>query len=377
MHLYGAGRAMLPDAGEHMAWRWEPARYRVIIGLFQRPVGQWLQQMNVIHSTDGFLQQHPGCVATIGKFDGVHRGHQQIVRQLIEKSKEYGLPSVVIVIEPHPEEFFASRPQDCPPRLSEASEKVALLQALGVDTVFLLPFDLPLSRLSPKAYIEDILVSGLNIRCLIVGGDFRFGHRRAGDYSLLVEQGRRFGFEVQETASCELDGVRISSTYVRELLAAGDFEQVRAALGRPYAMTGHVVKGRQLGRNLGFPTCNLALNRRNIPLHGVYACEVIIQMPAQALSEQGSESAGKQCAATIEAYGAANIGYRPTVTDQGAALLEVHLLDFQGDIYGARVTVIFRKKIRPEHKFDTLEALTDRIRQDVEEVRQHFAATVI
>lgn len=317
------------------------------------------QQMNVIHGTDGFLERHPGCVATIGKFDGVHRGHQRIIRQLIEKSAEYALPSVVIVIEPHPEEFFAERPQECPPRLTEAQEKVALLQALGVDTVFLLPFDLPLSRLSPQAYIDQILVNGLNVRCLIVGSDFRFGHQRAGDYQLLKAHRQ---FEVLETESYEVDGVRVSSTYIRDLLAEGDFEQVQAALGRPYGITGRVVKGRQLGRNLGFPTCNLALNRRNIPLHGVYACEAIIQV------------AGLDA---ITAYGAANIGYRPTVTEEGEAMLEVHLLDFEGDIYGARVTVIFKKRIRPEYKFDSLEALTTQISQDVEQVRQYFVTTHI
>lgn len=315
------------------------------------------QQMNVIHSTDGFLERHPGCVATIGKFDGVHRGHQRIIRQLIEKSAEYALPSVVIVIEPHPEEFFAQRPQECPPRLTEAQEKVALLQAAGVDTVFLLPFDLALSRLSPQAYIDQILVNGLNVRCLIVGSDFRFGHQRAGDYQLLKTHGP---FDVIETESYEMDGIRVSSTYIRDLLADGDFEQVQAALGRPYGITGRVVKGRQLGRNLGFPTCNLALNRRNIPLHGVYACEAIIQM------------AGLD---TITACGAANIGYRPTVTEDGEAMLEVHLLDFQGDIYGARVTVIFKKRIRAEYKFDSLEALTAQISQDVEQVRQYFATS--
>lgn len=323
--------------------------------------------MNVIHDTDGFLEQHSGCVATIGKFDGVHRGHQRIIRQLIEKSKEYELPSVVIVIEPHPEEFFAARPQDCPPRLTEAQEKVALLQALGVDTVFLLPFDLALSRLSPQAYIDQILVGGLNVRCLIVGGDFRFGHQRAGDYQLLKNYGP---FDVVETKSCDVDGTRVSSTYIRGLLAAGDFAQVQTVLGRPYGISGRVVKGRQLGRNLGFPTCNLALNRRNIPLHGVYACEAIIQMTGHDDSTHGKSGGG-----TITAYGAANIGYRPTVTEEGEAMLEVHLLDFEDDIYGARVTVIFKQRIRPEYKFNSLEALTEQISQDVEQVRQYFMTT--
>ena len=159
--------------------------------------------MKVIHNTEGFLRQHDGCVATIGKFDGVHLGHQRIVGQLLEKSAAYGVPSVVIVIEPHPEEFFASDPRDCPPRLSEAGEKVELLRALGVDYVYLLEFNRELSRLSPESYIDDVLVAGLNVRCLIVGNDFRFGYQRSGDFQLLRRFGEKSGFDVVETASCE------------------------------------------------------------------------------------------------------------------------------------------------------------------------------
>ncbi|MBC54651.1 MAG: bifunctional riboflavin kinase/FMN adenylyltransferase [Gammaproteobacteria bacterium] len=314
--------------------------------------------MKVIHSTEGFLRQHDGCVATIGKFDGVHLGHQRIVAQLLEKAAAYGVPSVVIVIEPHPEEFFASDPRDCPPRLSEAGEKVALLRALGVDYVYLLEFNRELSRLSPESYIDDVLVAGLKVRCLIVGNDFRFGYQRAGDFQLLRRVGQSAGFDVEETASCESEGVRVSSTYVRECLAKADFGRVADILGRPYAISGTVVRGQQLGRDLGFPTCNLALNRRNIPLHGVYACTVEIIL--------GEDE-------KIDAVGAANIGYRPTVKEAGKALLEVHLLDFDQEIYGARVSVTFRHRVRPEQKFDSLEALKTRIALDVEEVRQYFS----
>jgi riboflavin kinase/FMN adenylyltransferase len=314
--------------------------------------------MKVIHNTEGFLQQHSGCVATIGKFDGVHLGHQRIVAQLLEKAAVYAVPSVVIVIEPHPEEFFASDPRDCPPRLSEAGEKVELLRAMGVDYVYLLEFNQELSRLSPGAYVEDVLLAGLNVRCLIVGNDFRFGYRRGGDFQMLCRYGEQTGFDVVETASCLSDGVRVSSTYVRECLAQADFDRVADVLGRPYTISGTVVRGQQLGRDLGFPTCNLALNRRNIPLHGVYACTVEIML---ADDER------------IDAVGAANIGYRPTVKDDGKALLEVHLLDFDQDIYGARVSVTFRHRVRPEQKFASLDALKARIALDVEEVRQYFS----
>ena len=319
--------------------------------------------MNVITDTDEFADRLRGCVATIGKFDGVHLGHQQIVRQLRQRAQELNVPSVVIVIEPHPEEFFATSPQACPPRLSEAPEKVALLQALGVDYVYLLRFDAALSNQSPEAYIEQMLVAGLNIKCLIVGNDFRFGYRRAGDFVLLQQFGRKFGFDVVQTESCFHGAVRVSSTYVRECLARADFETVTALLGREYAIAGTVIKGRQLGRNLGYPTCNLALNRQNIPLHGVYACKAAIVT-----------TTGEQ----MEVVGAANIGYRPTVDSQAgakadAAWLEVHLLDFNKDIYGAGMRVIFCHHIRAEQKFDSLQALARQIGRDINDVRAYFA----
>lgn len=318
--------------------------------------------MKVITDTDVFPDRHLGCAATIGKFDGVHLGHQQIVRQLKSRADVLQVPSVVIVIEPHPEEFFASSARDCPPRLSEAPEKVTLLRALGVDYVYLLRFDAELSSLSPEAYIEQRLIAGLNIKSLIVGSDFRFGCRRSGDFTLLQRYGEQHGFEVLQTASCFYGDVRVSSTYVRECLARADFDTVTALLGREYSIAGMVVKGRQLGRNLGFPTCNLALNRQNIPLHGVYACK------AEITTTDGGQ---------IEAKGAANIGYRPTLNSesgesQETAWLEVHLLDFDQDIYGAQMRVVFCHYIRAEQKFDSLQTLTHQIGQDVQHVRAFF-----
>lgn len=320
--------------------------------------------MNVLTNTEDFADRARGCVATIGKFDGVHLGHQLIVRQLISKARALNVPSVVIVIEPHPEEFFASSPRHCPPRLSEAPEKVELLSALGVDYVYLLQFDAALSRQSPQDYVQQMLIAGLNIKALIIGSDFRFGYQRAGDFALLQEFGQRAGFEVIQTESCFHEGVRVSSTYVRECLSQADFARVAALLGREYAISGTVVKGRQLGRNLGFPTCNLALNRKNIPLHGVYACRARIQTADGQLSS---------------AHGAANIGYRPTVVDEqgamaaGEAWLEVHLLDFNQDIYGARMQVVFCHFIRAEQKFDSLNALVQQISTDVQQVRAYFS----
>lgn len=314
--------------------------------------------MQIIEKTDGFREQHPGCVATIGKFDGVHTGHQLILEQLRSKATELGLPSMVILIEPHPEEFFAKQPQDCPARLSELEEKLALLEAQGVDFVFKLRFDEHLQRQSAQDYVESMLIDGLGIACLIIGNDFRFGNQRKGDFALLKEYGERFGFELIESASCIHEGVRISSTYVREQLQKGDFELVELLLNRPYGISGTVVKGQQLGRDLGFPTCNVRLNRKNLPLHGVYACDVKVDNVDMA------ERLLK---------GAANIGYRPTVSEGSKAILEVHLLDFDSDIYGERITVIFRHKIREERKFESLQALQTCIAIDVQTVREFFA----
>ncbi|MBU2097931.1 MAG: bifunctional riboflavin kinase/FAD synthetase [Gammaproteobacteria bacterium] len=319
--------------------------------------------MKVITETDVFPDRHRGCAATIGKFDGVHLGHQLIVRQLRSRSVALDVPSVVIVIEPHPEEFFAANARDCPPRLSEAPEKVELLSALGVDYVYLMRFDAKLSSLTPQAYIEQMLLAGLNIKSLIIGNDFRFGCKRSGDFSLLQTYGAAHGFEVLQSESCFYAGTRVSSTYVRECLSRADFATVAALLGRDYSIAGTVVKGRQLGRNLGYPTCNLALNRQNIPLHGVYACKALIT------TVDGTQ---------VEARGAANIGYRPTVIEhQQEAWLEVHLLDFNQDIYGAKMSVVFCHHIRNEQKFESLQALTDQIARDVQQVRMFFDSQTI
>jgi riboflavin kinase / FMN adenylyltransferase len=317
--------------------------------------------MKIIEDTGTFAQQHRHCVATIGKFDGVHIGHQLILQQLKQKAEELQVPSMAIVIEPHPEEFFARNPQDCPARLSEFDEKLQLIAGQGVDYAFKLRFDESLSRLTAQEYVEKILVTGLGISALIIGNDFRFGYQRLGDFALLQELGRKYDFVVIETRSCEHNGVRVSSTYVRQQLAAARFDLVAMLLDRPYGISGHVVKGQQLGRSLGFPTCNVQLNRCNIPLHGVYACDVIIQ---------SSDPHGNQQRQYLR--GAANIGYRPTVCNEKKAVLEVHLLDFGDDVYGAGITVIFRKRIRDELKFDSLTDLQARIAIDVQQTREFF-----
>lgn len=308
--------------------------------------------MIIFEETSQFSQLQESCVATTGKFDGVHLGHQLILDQLKQKAEQFDQPSLVILVEPHPEEFFAGDAGSCPARLTILQEKLELLESFGIDFVFQLKFDLALSELSAEDYIEEILVKGLGVKSFIVGSDFRFGHKRKGNFALLSQAGKQFGFEVVETATYERNGHRISSTFIREQLAKADFTLVEQLLGRPFSIKGEVVRGKQLGTDMGFPTCNINPQRLRIPLHGVYACEV-------RLGDQYRPAA-------------VNIGYRPTVTESGEALLEAHILDFNEDLYGKTIEVIFRQKIREETKFSGLEALKQQISADVEQVREIY-----
>lgn len=306
--------------------------------------------MIIFEDTNEFSQLQQSCVVTIGKFDGVHLGHQLILDQLKQKGEQFNLPSVVILIEPHPEEFFAGAHGDVPARLTSLQEKFELLESFGIDFVYQLNFDKAMSEISAESTIKDILVEGLGIACIIVGHDFRFGHKRQGNYELLQQAGEQFGFEVIETAAYERNGQRISSSIIREQLAKSDFELVAQLLGRPFSMKGEVVKGQQLGADLGFPTCNINPHRMKIPLHGVFACQA-------RLGDRYRQAA-------------VNIGYRPTVTDDGEALLEAHILDFDENLYGKQIEIIFRHKLREEIKFAGLEALKQQISDDIERVRE-------
>lgn len=305
--------------------------------------------MIIFEDTNRFSQFQQSCVATIGKFDGVHLGHQLILDQLKQKAEQFNLPSLVILLEPHPEEFFAGEGH-APARLTSLKEKLELLESFGIDFVFQLKFDETLSQLTPEAYIQDILIDGLGVVSFIVGNDWRFGHKRKGDFAMLQAWGDEHGFEVLETAAYERNGQRISSTFIREQLAISDFPLVEQLLGRAYSIKGEVVKGQQLGSTIGFPTCNVNPQRKTLPLHGVYACEVRL--------------------ADVYLPAAVNIGYRPTVTDSLEAVLEAHILDFDQDIYGRSIEIIFKQKVRDEAKFDGVESLKKQIAIDVAQVRE-------
>lgn len=293
-----------------------------------------------------------GCVATIGNFDGVHIGHQAIIEQVVSKAKERNVPSLVIIFEPQPMEFFNGT--EAPARLMRFREKFQILSGFDLDYVFCLKFDARFCQLSAEAFIEKILVSHLHLKHLVIGDDFRFGGDRQGDYTLLVEMGKTNGFTVEHTPTLldsEVEkGERVSSTHVRNLLAAGRFADVEQLLARPYQITGRVVHGEKLGRQLGFPTANIALQRVKAPFSGVYVVKLI------------RETGESFC-------GVANIGVKPSV---GSFLpsLEVHLFDFDADLYGEHVSVEFDSKIRDEQRFEGLDALKQQIAKDIEVARR-------
>lgn len=295
---------------------------------------------------------HPVAL-TIGNFDGVHLGHQAMVERLLAAARARGLPAAVMTFEPHPREFFA--PDQAPARLTALRDKAERLRALGIDRLYVCRFDAAFSSQAPQAFVRDILMHRLGVRWLLVGDDFRFGAKRAGDLALLQRMAGDAGMTVEAMHTVLVGGRRASSTAVREALAGGDLADAAGLLGRPYGITGRVVGGDRIGRELGFPTANVRMRLNRPPLFGIYAVEV-------------------HGVAARPWPGAASLGVRPTVTDANRPTLEVFLLDFHGDVYGRRVRVDFLHKLRDEARYDTLEALKHQIARDVDDTRAFFRA---
>jgi riboflavin kinase/FMN adenylyltransferase len=288
---------------------------------------------------------------TIGSFDGVHVGHQAMLAELTRAARALGVPSCVLTFEPHPREFFA--PDKAPTRLTSLREKLELLAERGVDRVHICRFNFAFAQITAEEFIERVLVRGLDTRWLLVGDDFRFGARRAGDFSLLKQAARRFGFEVATMASVKLDGERVSSTAARRALAAGELARAARLLGRTYTISGRVVRGDGLGRKLGFPTANVQMKHNRPPLTGIYAARL--------------HGVGR-----APLRGVASLGVRPTIEPHGAPTLEIHLFDFEGELYRQHVRVEFLHKFRDEEKYADLATLQRQIALDVENAKQYF-----
>lgn len=301
----------------------------------------------------GIPQSSDGpCALTIGNFDGVHLGHQALLAHLREAAAQRGLPTAVLTFDPSPREFFA--PELAPPRLVSLRRKLELLAAQGIDRVYVCRFNAALAALEAEQFAQR-LVQGLRIRHLIIGDDFRFGRGRKGDFTLLQAVGQAHGFAVEAMHTVDVAGERVSSSAVRDALLEGDMEHAARLLGSPFEVVGRVMHGDKIGRTISFPTANIQLRQRTLPLAGIFAVTV-----------DGGP--------LRRALGAASIGVRPTIGERLALRLEVYVLDFDGDLYHQQLHVKFWHKVRNEAKFPSLPALQAAINQDCDDVRAFFAA---
>lgn len=308
----------------------------------------------------------PACALTIGNFDGVHRGHQAMLALLRNEAQHRGLPSCVLTFEPHPRDHFAARSGQAdraPARISTLRDKLSELERCGVDQTIVVPFNDRFAALSPQAFIDEVLVRGLHARYVLVGDDFCFGARRAGDYAMLDAAGQAQGFDVARMLSYEVRGLRVSSSAVRDALAAGDMPRARSLLGRPYSISGHVVHGQKLGRDLGFRTLNLRFSHARPAAMGIFVVQVHgLRTDAQPLR------------------GVASLGVRPTVENAGRVLLETHCLEWPEALgteggYGRCVRVDLLHKLHDERRYDSIESLREGIAQDEADARAWFAAS--
>jgi riboflavin kinase/FMN adenylyltransferase len=298
--------------------------------------------MEFIRDLTQLRPRHRGCVATIGNFDGVHRGHQAVLAQLKERAKALSLPALVIIFEPQPLEYFA--PTRAPARLTRLREKLMIMARYGVEKVLCVRFSAQFAELTAEAFIEQLLFEKLAVHHLVVGDDFRFGQERQGHFKTLQAAGQRYGFIVEDNHTIIIDQERVSSTRIRHALEQGNMVLAEKLLGRPYTLCGRVRHGEQRGRSIGFPTANIFLHRRFCPIKGVFA--VFVHGIAQ-----------KAVA------GVANLGTRPTVDGQ-QLLLEVHLFDFNQTLYGNYVEVEFVSKLRDEKRFASFIILKEQIQKD-------------
>ncbi|NRF26626.1 bifunctional riboflavin kinase/FAD synthetase [Vibrio coralliilyticus] len=303
--------------------------------------------MELIRGIHNIKAHHSGCVLTIGNFDGVHLGHQAVLRQVSEQAAKLGLPATVMTFEPQPLELFAK--EKAPARLTRLRDKFVQLSKLNIERLLCVNFNKRFANQTPDEFISDLLVKRLGVKFLVVGDDFCFGKGRKGNFKMLKEAGEKHGFEVVSTQSFCLEQLRVSSTAIREALASDELNSAAEMLGRDYSISGRVSHGRKLGRTIGFPTANIPLKRCVSPVSGVYVVEAL---------GLGGKPIG----------GVANIGNRPTVNGVRQQL-EVHLFDFQANLYGKQLEIVLLHKLRDEHKFDSFEVLKQQIELDAEAAR--------
>ncbi|MBI3383554.1 MAG: bifunctional riboflavin kinase/FAD synthetase [Aquabacterium sp.] len=305
----------------------------------------------------------PACALTIGNFDGVHRGHQAMLALLRNEAQHRGVPSTVLTFEPHPRDYFAQlagKPEIAPSRIATLRDKLSELERCGVDQVVILRFDRHFASQSPDDFIHKVLVQGLNARYVLVGDDFRFGAKRAGDYNLLDAAGNDLGFDVARMMSYEVHGTRVSSSVVRDAMAAGDMARVEQMLGRPYTVSGHVIHGAKLGRSLDCRTLNVRFGHEKPATTGIFVVRT------HGLADHPLE-------------GVASLGVRPTVEDAGRVLLEVHCFEWPANLgaeggYGKIVRVELLHKLRDEARYDGLDALQAAIHKDIADAKSFFQA---
>lgn len=312
--------------------------------------------MKVFRGLPSLADRRP-CALTIGNFDGVHLGHRTLLSRVSDAAQRLGVQTAVMTFEPHPREFFARVVNDdsrAPSRIANLRDKMQALAQAGVDRVIVEHFNAHFASLSPENFIRQILVEGLQVKWLIVGDDFCFGAKRAGNFELLAEAGKKYGFEVVALHTVVHEGSRISSSAVRAALTKGDFAHAQELLGNPYSISGRVLHGRKLGRTIGFPTANLRIAHRRPALNGIFVVQVhgLADRPLPAV---------------------ASLGVRPTVEDNGRVLLEVHIFDYAIDCYGKLIRVEFLEKLRDETKYDNLDTLTEAIAADAHAARAFFA----
>jgi riboflavin kinase/FMN adenylyltransferase len=303
--------------------------------------------MELVRGLHNLSQRHRGCVLTVGNYDGVHLGHQQMIGVVKSRAAELRAAATVLVFEPSSKEFID--PDGAPPRLTRWREKFLALAACGVERLVTLRFDECMRAMTPQAFVEELIVARLGTRHMVVGDDFRYGCKARGTIESLRSAGEAHGFGVEQLAPFVVDGVRVSSTAVRDRLEWADYRGAARLLGRPYRMTGRVIPGRQLGRTLGFPTANLRLMRRKSPVWGILA------VWAHGIDVRPLP-------------GVASLGTRPTV-DGVEPLLEVHVFDFDGDLYGSSIEVEFVAKLRDEVKFESLDAMMEQMKVDGAQAR--------